>query len=403
MEASNTFSILFYPKTSDSDKHGMSPLFLRITVDSKRAELSLKRKIKPKNWCPISNKVIGKGQHVDEINNHLDDLKVRIRQIQAEFVSQGQPYSSVTLKDKLLNKGSKIKTVLSIYANHNDNMQSLLGVDYTYSTYRRHVRTRNHLEKYIFHEYGGKDLFITNVDLKFITGFEHYLKLSQAGGHNTIVKYVTNFKKIVRIALANNWMKTDPFYHWKAKWRKTYREVLTEIELQLLIEKDFKSVRLERTRDVFVFCCFTGLAYIDVKNLVGENIHSIGNKKWIRILRTKTKVQSTIPLLPIAEEILHKYRVSPTKLVGERLLPVLSNQKTNQYLKEISEMCGINKRMTFHLSRHTFATTVTLSNGVPIESVSKMLGHQSMKTTQIYAKVLDHKLSKDMELVARKY
>ena len=144
-------------------------------------------------------------------------------------------------------------------------------------------------------------------------------------------------------------------------------------------------------------------SYIDVKNLDEENIHSIGNKKWIRILRTKTKVQSTIPLLPIAEGILEKYRMLPTKQIGQRLLPVLSNQKMNQYLKEISETCGINKRMTFHLSRHTFATTVTLSNGVPIESVSKMLGHQSMRTTQIYAKVLDHKLSKDMELVAGKY
>ncbi|MDT0606305.1 site-specific integrase [Croceitalea rosinachiae] len=403
MEAKNTFSILFYPKTSDSDKHGMSPLFLRITVDSKRVELSLKRKVRPKNWCPISNRVIGKGQNTDEINNHLDDLKVRIRRIQAEFVSQGQPYSAVTVKDKLLNKGSKIKTVLSIYDNHNNNMQSLLGVDYTYSTYRRHVRTRNHLERFIFQEYGGKDLFITNVNLKFVTGFEHYLKLSKAGSHNTIVKYVTNFKKIVRIALANNWMKTDPFYHWKARWLKTYREVLTDIELRLLIEKEFKLVRLERTRDVFVFCCFTGLSYIDAKNLGEENIHSIGHKKWIRILLTKTKVQSTIPLLPIVEQILNKYRASPNKQIGQRLLPVLSNQKMNQYLKEISEICHINKRMTFHLSRHTFATTVTLSNGVPIESVSKMLGHQSMRTTQIYAQVLDHKLSKDMELVAGRY
>lgn len=403
MEAKNTFSILFYPKTSDSDKHGMSPLFLRITVDSKRAELSLKRKIKVKDWCPISNRVIGKDPKADEINYHLDDLKVRIRRIQAEYVSQGQPYSAVTIKNKLLNKGSKIKTVLSIYDEHNEHMQSLLGVEYTYSTYRRHVRTRNHLEKFIFQAYGGKDLFITNVDLKFVTGFEHYLKLGKAGSHNTIVKYVTNFKKIVRIALANNWMKTNPFYHWKARWKKTYREVLTEMELRLLIEKEFKFNRLERTRDVFVFCCFTGLAYIDVKNLEEENIHSIGNKKWIRILRTKTKVESTIPLLPIAEAILDKYRISSIGQVGERLLPVLSNQKMNQYLKEISKLCHINKRMTFHLSRHTFATTVTLSNGVPIESVSKMLGHQSMRTTQIYAKVLDHKLSKDMEMVAGKY
>lgn len=403
MEAKNTFSILFYPKTSDSDKNGMSPLFLRITVDSKRVELSLKRKIKPKDWCPISNKVIGNGQHIDEINYHVDDLKVRIRRIQAEYVSQGQPYSAATLKNKLLNKGSRIKTVLSIYDDHNNNMQSLLGVEYTYSTYRRHIRTRNHLEKFIFHEYGGKDLFVTNVDLTFITGFEHYLKLNKAGSHNTIVKYVTNFKKIVRIALANNWMKTDPFLHWKARWKKTYREVLTETELRMLIEKDFTLNRLERARDVFIFCCFTGLSYADVKKLAPENVYNLGNQKWIRILRTKTKLPSAVPLLPIAEEILNKYSNPFSRDHRAQLLPVLSNQKMNQYLKEISELCGINKQMTFHLSRHTFATTVTLSNGVPIESVSRMLGHQSLRTTQIYAKVIDRKLQENMEAIQDLY
>ncbi|WP_222982546.1 site-specific integrase [Flagellimonas meishanensis] len=404
MEASNTFSILFYPKTSDADKNGMSPLFLRITVDSKRAELSLKRKVDPENWCPNSSKVKGRGWIPEEINGYLDELRTRIRRIQGDFVAQAKPYTASMLKGRLLNKGNELKTVLSIYDGHNAKVKSLMGKDYTYSTYRRHVRTRDHLEGFIRKEYGQNDFFIKDVDLGFVTRFEQYLHMVGAGGHNTITKYVTNFKKIVRMAFANSWVASDPFFHWKAKWQKTEREVLTEVELQTLMEKEFKSHRLERARDVFIFCCFTGLSYVDVKKLTRDDISiGIDGRHWIKILRTKTKVKSTVPLLPMAERILEKYKNNSPNAENVHLLPVLSNQKTNQYLKEISSLCGINKRITFHLSRHTFATTVTLANGVPIESVSKMLGHQSIKTTQIYAKVLDKKLMEDMELVRSKY
>ncbi|UII81633.1 site-specific integrase [Flagellimonas sp. CMM7] len=404
MEASNTFSILFYPKTSDADKNGMSPLFLRITVDSKRVELSLKRKVDPEDWCPNSGKVKGRGPIREEINGYLDELRIRIRRIQGEFVAQAKPYTASMLKGRLLNKGNELKTVLSIYDGHNAKIKSLMGKDYTYSTYRRHVRTRSHLDEFIRKEYGQNDFFIKDVDLGFVTRFEHYLHMIGAGGHNTITKYVTNFKKIVRMAFANNWLVSDPFFHWKAKWKKTEREALTEAELQMLMEKEFKSERLERARDVFIFCCFTGLSYVDVKKLTRDDI-AIGmdGRRWIKILRTKTKVKSTVPLLPTVEKILKRYKGYSPKPESLPLLPVLSNQKANQYLKEISQLCGINKRITFHLSRHTFATTVTLANGVPIESVSKMLGHRSIKTTQIYAKVLDKKLMEDMELVRKKY
>ena len=404
MEARNTFSILFYPKISDTDKNGMSPLFLRITVDGKRAELSLKRKVNPEQWCSISNKIKGNGPIKDELNDYIDELKFRIRRIQGEFVAMEKPYTASILKERLLNKGRELKTVLSIYDGHNAKVKSLMGKEYTYSTYRRHVRTRNHLGGFILKEYGQKDYFIKDVDLGFITLFEHYLHMIGAGGHNTITKYITNFKKIIRIAFANKWITTDPFFHWKAKWKKTEREVLTESELQMLMEKNFKSERLERARDVFIFCCFTGLSYVDVKKLTIDDITiGIDGRRWIKILRTKTKVKSTVPLLPIAERILEKYEKNRPKTDNVFLLPVLSNQKSNQYLKEIQGLCGIKKRITFHLSRHTFATTVTLANGVPIESVSKMLGHQSIKTTQIYAKVLDKKLMEDMELLRNKY
>ncbi|PCE63113.1 site-specific integrase [Sediminicola luteus] len=404
MKANNSFSLLFYPRISDLDKNGKATLFLRITVDGKRAELSLKRKVNPKTWCPISGKIKEKGLVSKEINDYIDELKVRVRQFQGDFVIKGQPYTASTIKSCLVNKGADSKTVLNIYDEHNSNVRELLGKDFTYGTYRRHIRTRNHLSRFIQKEFGKIDYFVQDVDLAFINRFDIFLRKNGAGGHNTITKYVTNFKKIVRVAFANNWISTDPFFHWKAKWVKTEREVLTERELQVLIKTEFKLERLNRTRDIFVFCCFTGLSYIDVKKLTLCNIvFGLNGKKWITILRTKTKVKSTIPLLPLAERILEKYSGYTSKHENVCLLPVYSNQKLNKYLKEISTLCQINKRVTFHLSRHTFATTVTLANGVPIESVSKMLGHQSIRTTQIYAKVLDKKLFKDMEQVISRY
>ncbi|HZJ36119.1 MAG TPA: tyrosine-type recombinase/integrase, partial [Gillisia sp.] len=221
---------------------------------------------------------------------------------------------------------------------------------------------------------------------------------------NTITKYVVNFKKIMRIAFANNWVNKDPFYHWKAKWKKVERDVLTEAELRTMIEKELSIQRLEQVRDIFVFCCFTGLAYVDVQRLSKNHIVlGMDGERWIKINRSKTDSRSSIPLLPAAEEILAKYADHPITLRNGLLLPVISNQKTNAFLKEIADVCGIEKHLTFHLARHTFATTVTLANGIPIEFVSKMLGHQSLKTTQIYAKVIDKKLSDDMNILRGKY
>ena len=208
----------------------------------------------------------------------------------------------------------------------------------------------------------------------------------------------------MRIAFANNWVNKDSFYHWKAKWKKVEREALTESELRTMIDKEFSIKRLEQVRDIFVYCCFTGLAYVDVQKLSNNHIVlGMDGGRWIKNNRSKTDSRSNIPLLPAAEEILEKYhaysKISDTGL----LLPVISNQKTNAFLKEIATLCKIEKNLTFHLARHTFATTVTLANGIPIESASKMLGHQSLKTTQIYAKVIDKKLSEDMNILRRKY
>ena len=198
-------------------------------------------------------------------------------------------------------------------------------------------------------------------------------------------------------------MDRDPFYNYKVQFESVEREFLNEEEIKALIEKDLHFDRLKLVRDMFVFSCYTGLAYSDVKKLSSGDITTgIDGGKWIRIKRTKTKSLSSIPLLPMAEEIIGRYHDHPEVKKGECVLPVLSNQKSNAFLKEIALMCGIKKLLTTHLARHTFATTVTLTNGVPIESVSKMLGHKDLRTTQHYAKIVDRKISDDMKVLRDK-
>ena len=406
MQVSNSFSILFFPRTSNLDKLGRATIFLRITVNRQRSEVSVKRKTYLEDWCPISNKVKVKGSNPEnvELNRYLDEIKNRVYRIQSKLVARGKPYTASIIKNKFLNRDKPAKTLLEIYDEHNKQIEQLVGLDYSYGGYLRHVRTRKHLYDFIQREHQQKDIPVREINLFFINSFHNYLKTKKVGNLNTTTKYVTNFKKIMRIALANNWVSKNPFYHWKATWQKVERDVLTEVELREMMGKKFPIRRLEKVRDIFIFCCFTGLAYVDVQKLSNNHIvYGKEGERWIKINRSKTDSRSSIPLLPAAEQILTKYAAESKNSKNELLLPVISNQKTNAFLKEIAILCHIDKNLTFHLARHTFATTVTLANGIPIESVSKMLGHQSLKTTQIYAKVIDLKLKKDMDTIKHKF
>lgn len=399
-----SFAVLSYLRNGKLDKLGKAPIYLRITVNGLRAEFSIKRKIEPEKWCSVKGRVKGSNPKNQALNRFIDELESKAYDIYSKFVIKKRPFNAELIKNKLLNKEGTHKTLLAIYDEHNIQIEQLVGLDYSYGTYRRHVRTRNHLAAFVKKEYKLADIFVKEVDLKFINRFHHYLKTKKIGSQNTTTKYVVNFKKIMRIAFANNWVNKDPFYHWKAQWKKVEREALTEAELRTIIKEKFFIRRLEQVRDIFVFCCFTGLAYVDVQKLSQNHIVlGMDGNRWIKINRSKTDSRSSIPLLPAAQSILAKYSDHPFTLQSDLLLPVISNQKTNAFLKEIAIICQIEKNLTFHLARHTFATTVTLANGIPIESVSKMLGHQSLKTTQIYAKIIDKKLSEDMQILRGKY
>ncbi|MGW9685076.1 site-specific integrase [Flagellimonas sp. 2504JD1-5] len=392
------FSLLFYLRNNRMDSNGLIPIFMRVTVDGKRSEVSTGKKIKRSSWNPQAWRAKGYGQEAQEINGHLQQMESRTCRIQRQYIEEGKIYTAKLLSNTLLGKDEQPKLLLEIYRGHNNELRSNIGFGYSHSAYMKHVRTCQHLGTYLEKEYGVSDIPVGLIDLMFIKRFERYLKDKKIGRQNTITKYVTNFKKIVRIAHAHGWIEHDPFYHWKAVWTPVQREALSESELKSLREAYMNTTRLEEVRDIFLFCCFTGLAHSDVKRLSENDLTmDIKGKKWIRINRKKTKVRCDIPLLGLAEEIILKYRDRSPKRGDTGLLPVISNQKTNLYLKEVAKLCGIKKNLTHHLARHTFATTVTLSNGVPIESVSRMLGHRSLKTTQIYAKVVDRKLREDMD------
>lgn len=399
----NTFSIIFYPRGNDTDKNGKAPIYARITVNGKRSEFSIKRKVLLEKWNSDTGKITGKTPDILELNQYMISIQNKINKIQAQLSENETTITAEQIKNIYLGKDRKDKMLIEIFQEHNNEVNRLVGKDFAAGTAERYKTAKKHVTDYILKEYKVKDIPVKDVNHKFITGFEYYLKTSRNCAHNSAVKYITNFKKIIRIALANDWISNDPFLNWKSKLKIVDREYLTATEIQKMVDKNFSTDRLNQVRDIFVFSCFTGLAYADVKKLSKKDIViGIDGQNWIKTKRTKTDTRSNIPILPIPQAIIDSYEVSQESFNSELLLPVLSNQKMNAYLKEIADLCGINKNLTFHLARHTFATTVTLTNGVPIESVSKMLGHKSLRTTQHYAKIIDKKVSEDMNALRLK-
>ncbi len=396
----NTFSILFFLQKNRVTPDGKAPIYCRITVNGKRAQTTIQRKVLLEKWDSSNGKVIGTSAESKAINKYIDDVRYKLNKIHERLLDINKPFTAMAIKNRYTGKDQVTKMLLVIFQAHNDEVNSLIGKDFAPGTAERYRTTKKHVQEYIQKEYMVDDIPIKNVDHKFITGLEYYLKTVRKCSHNTAIKYITNFKKIIRIAYANDWITKDPFLHWKAKLKTIDREFLSKEELQTVIDKEFEIPRLELVKDIFIFSCFTGLAYIDVKQLSKNDIViGIDGEHWIKTKRAKTHTRSNIPLLPIPADIVRKYEEHPHVINTHKLLPILSNQKMNSYLKTIADSCAINKNLTYHLARHTFATTVTLTNGVPIESVSKMLGHKSLKTTQHYAKILDRKVSADMSVL----
>ncbi|MEQ6118767.1 site-specific integrase [Reichenbachiella sp. MALMAid0571] len=395
----HTYSVLFWLQNhKTSKKTGEAPISARITINGKRAEISTGKKVLPEKWSVMAGKVKGNSEEARIINRHLGNMKLKLDKIHDRLEEDEQFISSQILKNMYFGKNSEQHSLIELFKYHNEQIKAQIGQGYSAGTLERYETSFKHLRGYIKHHFKREDFLLNELNYAFITEFEFYLKSVKHIGHNTTMKYLRNFKKIVLLALKNEWIDRDPFARYQMSLKEVKKDYLTKEELSALYEKDFSIERLEHVRDIFLFCCYTGLAYTDVKKLTPENISKgLDGEYWIFVDRTKTGTSSNVPLLPVANEIMKKYESHPMTLNSGNLLPVISNQKMNAYLKEMGELCGITKNITFHMARHSFATTVTLSNGVAIETVSSMLGHKNLKTTQIYAKVVQEKVSQDMK------
>jgi site-specific recombinase XerD len=397
-------SILFYIKRTKANNFGVCPIYTRVTVNAKRFEFSCNKYINPDKWSSEGNKVKGTNEEARTINSHLDYLKQQILDAEKKLFKKDISVTSENLKNELFGLSETKRMLVPIFQDHNNKIKELVGKEYAPGTLERYTTSLKHTIEFMQWKYNVSDIDIAKIDHAFITDYEFWLRSVRNCANNTAVKYLKNFNKIIKLCLANDWLEKNPFANYKSKVKEVERVYLTEAEIQSIIEKDFKTERLLLVRDIFLFSCFTGLAYIDVKNLTKSHISfGIDGEKWIFTHRQKTESASKIPILPVTQMIIDKYENNPQCISEDKLLPILSNQKMNAYLKEIAGVCEIEKELTFHIARHTFATTVTLTNGVPIESVSKMLGHKNLRTTQHYAKVLDRKVSEDMQILRDKF
>ncbi|MEO8772540.1 MAG: site-specific integrase, partial [Ferruginibacter sp.] len=394
---SNSFKLLFQLRKPKQYKLGPQPIYLRITLNGLRAEFSVQRECDPNLWNSESGRMIGKKEDVRILNAYLDGIVTKVYSFQNDLIQNDLPVTAEAIKNKLSGKSERARMLVTIFEHHNKEFAQLVGKEFAPSTLTRYETTLKHVVEFMKWKLAVSDIDIRKLDHPFIADFNFYLRTVKNCNNNSSVKYIKNFRKIIRTCLSNGWLNKDPFINFKSKIKEVERTFLSEEELQTLHEKEFKMDRLNQVKDIFIFSCYTGLAYIDAKFLTQQNIVvGIDGNYWIHTHRKKTDTPSHIPLLPQALDIVEKYKKHPKAISDSSLLPVLSNQKMNAYLKEIAICCGIEKELTFHIARHTFATTVTLSNNVPIESVSKMLGHKSLRTTQHYAKILDKKVSSDM-------
>ncbi|MGG7034975.1 MAG: site-specific integrase [Flavobacterium sp.] len=394
----------FYAKSTKASTAGKFPIYVRLTVNGKRLEYSTKKFIEPVKWSSDLSKMKGNSEEARSINEYLDLIKSKVLNIQMELLHRNELLTIETFKEKLLGSHSRIRTIIPIFQDHNNKMKELIGKEYASGTLDRYETSLKHTKDFLEWKYNFSDIDINKIDHAFVSDYEFYLRSVRNCANNTAVKYIKNFHKIIKICIANDWLDKNPFANYKSKVKEVERIYLSEEEIQSIINKKLHCERLSLVRDIFLFSCFTGLAYIDVKNLTPSHISiGIDGDKWIYTHRQKTESASKIPVLPVTQMIIDKYANHPYSINQEKLLPILSNQKMNAYLKEIADLCKINKELTFHIARHTFATTVTLTNGVPIESVSKMLGHKNLRTTQHYAKVLDKKVSDDMKILRNKF
>ena len=396
-----TFGLLFYIRRDKTNKKGEAPVFMRLTINGERADASIKRFIEPHAWNSAKGKANEKCRGGKDLNLYLDAISANILRIQRDLELDKKEVSAQIILNRYLGKEQSDRhTLMEVFRAHNEKCRALSGISLAPGTVIRYETSLRLTEAFLRTTYKKEDCYLDEITHQFVEDYDFYLRTVRRCCHNTTTKYLLNFKKIIRIALAKGWMKKDPFAQVHFHFEPVEREFLEKQELKVLLNKEITITRLAQVRDIFCFCCLTGLAFMDVQQLKPEHlVADIHGKIWIRKARQKTKNMCNIPLLDEAQKIIDRYRDHPYCQTHGVLLPVCSNQKMNSYLKELADICGIRKNLSTHCARHTFAT-LTLASGATIDNVAKMLGHANVNMTRRYAKVLDSSIMRDMEVVA---
>lgn len=380
------------------NKSGRVPILMQLTIGQQTCHISTKQNILPEKWG--DGKPIGHTREDQAITAVLEEIRTKAYNKFLQLQGQNINVTPERLKQALLGKDQvQPRGYVEIFDQWLVEYSKMVGITTSKRTLDKYILVRNRLQDYIASQLGVKDISLEEVTPKFLSNFDNYLRVEYNMANNHAMKIRQKLRTIYKVAIDNGWVSKNPFSTVKIHFDPVERDVLTKSELTALIQTDMIFDRLEKMRDVFVFACFTGLAHCDVAGLTKENIITDETGQvWLKTHRQKTSEVVDIPLLEIPQLIIKKYQ--GMKELNGKLLPTLTNSCSNLYLKEVAVRCGINKTLTFHMARHTFATTVTLSNGVPIESVAKMLGHRNIRTTQIYAKIIKDKLAEDMSKLA---
>ncbi|HNF47096.1 MAG TPA: site-specific integrase [Chitinophagaceae bacterium] len=393
--ANNNLSILFWLYKSRKNKSDESPIYLRITFDGNRKNISTGFNISNERWDNKKGLVRGNKTDAIQINAYISQTKTKLMELFNQLLKEGDINLDVLI-DRFFGRDINTVTLLELVSFHNKDFEARIGTDYTFSTFEKYDILRRKLEVFIPYQYKKKDVRLKDLGHKFMADFDFYLKNHDKNEHNTTTKYLKNLKKILNVGVVNGWIDKNPFENFVATYKDVDRIYLTQKELTLIEEKQFKLERLRIVKDLFLFQCYTGLAYSDMAKLTAGHISpGIDGNKWIITRRQKTDVRAAIPLLPKAEELIGKYDDGSNDS-SRPLMPFYAIQKFNSYLHEIADICGINKNLTSHVGRRTFATTIALANGISLETISKILGHTSTKITSQYAVVTDHKVSEEM-------
>lgn len=396
----STFAILFYLNTSKTKKSGKCPIVSRISIDGKSTTFSTGLEILPEQWDAKSGLATGKSKDVNDINRQIENYRIEIANHYKDMVNNNGYVTAEYLKNALRGIGTRHNTLLEEFSEYLEDCRKGICINMVYSTYSMYRVAYNHMREFILFKYGMEDIAFGQIDYSFVESYDYYLKIDKGMTPRTVEGNVLVFRRVVRRALNKGMIRQDPFFNYVPTRVRPKRRWLSNEEIEKIMKTPIAHKSTNFVRDMFILSSFTGLAYVDVKNLQESNIKKMDDgSKWIVINRKKTGTPSYIPLLDIPMRIIEKYRGTGK---NGKLFNLMNSPEVNLYLKKIAKAAGIEKRLTYHMSRFTFATTVCLTQGVPIESLSQMMGHTNIKTTQIYAEVTKTKINEDMTNLAER-